>query len=244
MSTPDSPGAAAPKKRSSVFQWMLTAILVGLVGLFAVPLMTDIGSSGLTRDQIMKMRSKDGPPQWPGFDFSGSDLSEMDLSGANLKGAVLRRCNLKGTNLAAAFTLFGTLAIVRVRTAIKNPLDAAFVIFSVVIGLALGNGSLNVATVGTGMIAVLILALLAVNRMVPRENRSTLKLVITGVDASDAGWRGVLLIQSANDSAADAAFYREAGADGTLGKSVSSVADTVAYLEELLRARTPFGSPS
>ena len=59
-----------------------------------------------------------------------------------------------------------------------------------------------------------------------------------------AGWRGVLLIQSANDSAADAAFYREAGADGTLGKSVSSVADTVAYLEELLRARTPFGSPS
>ena len=33
----------------------------------------------------------------------------------------------------------------------------------------------------------------------------------------------------------------EAGADGTLGKSVSSVADTVAYLEELLRARTPLG---
>jgi len=97
-----------------------------------------------------------------------------------------------GTNLAAAFTLFGTLAIVRFRTPIKDPLDAAFVIFSVVIGLALGNGSLNVATVGTGMIAVLILALLAVNRMVPRENRSTLKLVITGADASDAGWRGVL----------------------------------------------------
>ena len=59
-----------------------------------------------------------------------------------------------------------------------------------------------------------------------------------------AGWRGVLLIQSANDSAADAAFYREAGADGTLGKSVSSVADTVAYLEELLRARTVTVGPS
>ena len=42
-----------------------------------------------------------------------------------------------GSNLAAAFTLFGTLAIVRFRTPIKNPLDAAFVIFSVVIGLAI-----------------------------------------------------------------------------------------------------------
>ena len=97
-----------------------------------------------------------------------------------------------GSNLAAAFTLFGTLAIVRFRTPIKDPLDAAFVIFSVVIGLALGNGSLNVATVGTGMIAALILALLAVNKVVPRENRSTLKLVISGVDAPDSGWRGIL----------------------------------------------------
>ena len=97
-----------------------------------------------------------------------------------------------GSNLAAAFTLFGTLAIVRFRTPIKDPLDAAFVIFSVVIGLALGNGSLNVATVGTGMIAALILALLAVNKVVPRENRSTLKLVISGVDAPDSGWRAIL----------------------------------------------------
>lgn len=97
-----------------------------------------------------------------------------------------------GTNLAAAFTLFGTLAIVRFRTPIKDPLDAAFVIFSVVIGLALGNGSLNVATVGTAMIAALILALLAVNRMVPRENRSSLKLVIRAPEGSDSEWRKVL----------------------------------------------------
>lgn len=97
-----------------------------------------------------------------------------------------------GSNLAAAFTLFGTLAIVRFRTPIKDPLDAAFVIFSVVIGLALGNGSLEVATVGTGMIAGLILTLLAVNRMVPRENRSTLKLVVDGPKTSEAGWRTVL----------------------------------------------------
>lgn len=88
--------------RSHAFQWLLTAILVVLVGLFTLPMMADMESAGLSRAQILEMRSKDGPPQWPGFDFSGSDLSGMDLAGANLKDAVLRRCNLKGTNLAAA----------------------------------------------------------------------------------------------------------------------------------------------
>lgn len=97
-----------------------------------------------------------------------------------------------GSNLAAAFTLFGTLAIVRFRTPIKNPLDAAFVIFSVIIGLALGNQSLDVAIVGTSVIACLILALLAVNRLVPRENRSSLRLLIRGLNTPDTIWRSVL----------------------------------------------------
>ena len=97
-----------------------------------------------------------------------------------------------GSNLAAAFTLFGTLAIVRFRTPIKDPLDAAFVIFSVVIGLALGNGNLHVATVGTSVIAVLMLVLLAFNRLMPREHRSTVRLTVRGVDTTDAGWKSVL----------------------------------------------------
>ena len=97
-----------------------------------------------------------------------------------------------GSNLAAAFTLFGTLAIVRFRTPIKDPLDAAFVIFSVVIGLALGNGNLNVATVGTSVIAVLMLVLLAFNRLMPREHRSTVRLTVRGVDTTDAVWKSAL----------------------------------------------------
>lgn len=97
-----------------------------------------------------------------------------------------------GSNLAAAFTLFGTLAIVRFRTPIKDPLDAAFVIFSVVIGLALGNGNLEVATVGTSVIAVLMLILLAFNRITPREHRSTVRLTIRGLETRDAAWKSVL----------------------------------------------------
>ena len=80
-----------------------------------------------------------------------------------------------GSNLAAAFTLFGTLAIVRFRAPIKNPLD-----------------NLVVATAGTLIIAALILTLLAANRFVPRENRSALKLVINGIEPLNAGWQTIL----------------------------------------------------
>jgi len=97
-----------------------------------------------------------------------------------------------GSNLAAAFTLFGTLAIVRFRTPIKNPLDAAFVIFSVVIGLALGNGNLEVATVGTAVIAALMLVLLVFNRVTPREHRSALRLTVRGLETTDTSWKSVL----------------------------------------------------
>ena len=116
-----------------------------------------------------------------------------------------------GSNLAAAFTLFGTLAIVRFRTPIKDPLDAAFVIFSVVIGLALGNGNLEVATVGTSVIAVLMLALLAFNRLMPREHRSILRITVGGVDTPDTGWRSVLEAEGLRPRIESCTFDETAG---------------------------------
>ena len=97
-----------------------------------------------------------------------------------------------GTNLAAAFTLFGTLAIVRFRTPIKEPMDAAFVIFSVVIGLATGNQSFMVAMVGTAVLAVTILILLGINKAGNGTIRGRLRLVINSTDPSASRWREIL----------------------------------------------------
>ena len=97
-----------------------------------------------------------------------------------------------GTNLAAAFTLFGTLAIVRFRTPIKEPMDAAFVIFSVVIGLATGNQSFMVALIGTTVIAVTILILLAINKAGNGNIRGRLRLVLKTTDTSASNWRDIL----------------------------------------------------
>lgn len=97
-----------------------------------------------------------------------------------------------GTNLAAAFTLFGTLAIVRFRTPIKEPMDAAFVIFSVVIGLATGNQSFMVALIGTTVIAVTILILLGINMAGSSTIRGRLRLVINTTDTSASKWQEIL----------------------------------------------------
>lgn len=96
-----------------------------------------------------------------------------------------------GTNLAAAFTLFGTLAIVRFRTAIKNPLDAAFVIFSVVIGLSTGNQNYTVALIGTIVIATTVIILLAFNRIGPSEYRADLRVAFNSSDPPRAEWEAI-----------------------------------------------------
>lgn len=71
-----------------------------------------------------------------------------------------------GDNVARAFSLVGALSIVRFRTVVKDTRDTAFVIFSVVVGMAVGAGHLPVAIVGiviTGMAAFVVR---------PREERT------------------------------------------------------------------------
>ena len=96
-----------------------------------------------------------------------------------------------GTNLAAAFTLFGTLAIVRFRTRIRKPLDAVFVIFSVVIGLATGNGNFMVALIGTVIVGGAILILSLRIRTTP-EYLGRLRVVLNSDGTSEELWQPIL----------------------------------------------------
>lgn len=59
-----------------------------------------------------------------------------------------------GQNAAVAFTLVGTLAIVRFRTTVRDIRDTAFVIFSVAVGLAIGAANPPVAVIGTVLVGV------------------------------------------------------------------------------------------
>ncbi|HJZ93844.1 MAG TPA: DUF4956 domain-containing protein [Gemmataceae bacterium] len=69
-----------------------------------------------------------------------------------------------GSNLARAFGLVGALSIVRFRTVVEDTRDTAFVIFAVVVGMAIGAGYAILAAVG---IPVVLLA-----AVIMREARS------------------------------------------------------------------------
>jgi hypothetical protein len=53
-----------------------------------------------------------------------------------------------GDSVARAFSLVGSLSIVRFRTVVRDTQDTAFVIFAVAVGMAIGTSDLWVATAG------------------------------------------------------------------------------------------------
>ncbi len=64
-----------------------------------------------------------------------------------------------GNNVARAFSLVGTLSIVRFRTIVRDTRDTAYVIFAVVIGMAAGAADLWVALMGLVIIGFAALVL-------------------------------------------------------------------------------------
>jgi hypothetical protein len=98
-----------------------------------------------------------------------------------------------GSNIATAFTLVGTLAIVRFRTSIRDPQDTAYVIFAVAVGVAAGNDNLEVALVGSGILALLVVALtLTARKASAGAERMVLHLVVTPPDAAAVPWQTLL----------------------------------------------------
>src|SRR3989475_4874631 len=59
-----------------------------------------------------------------------------------------------GDNIARAFSLVGALSIVRFRTVVRDTQDTAYVIFAVVVGMAVGANNLWVSLIGIGVVGL------------------------------------------------------------------------------------------
>lgn len=98
-----------------------------------------------------------------------------------------------GQNVAAAFTLVGTLAIVRFRTAIRDSRDMAFLIFAVAVGMAVGTFDLLVAIAGVMVIGAMIVVIRILERtLCRREAMAMVRLAISPARADDAVYAPVL----------------------------------------------------
>jgi uncharacterized membrane protein YhiD involved in acid resistance len=69
-----------------------------------------------------------------------------------------------GESGARAFTLVGALSIVRFRTVVEDTRDTAFVIFSVVVGMACGLGKRDVALIGLAVVGAAAILLSFIQR--------------------------------------------------------------------------------
>jgi len=61
-----------------------------------------------------------------------------------------------GSNLARAFGLVGTLAIIRFRTPVKDPKDLIFIFLALVIGIITGTQNYHIALVGVPLVLIVM----------------------------------------------------------------------------------------
>ena len=91
-----------------------------------------------------------------------------------------------GDNVARAFSLVGALSIVRFRTVVRDTQDTAFVIFAVVVGMAVGANDLWVAGIGlvvVGVAAALMRPKAAISHdMLPDDTFTLMLRIGIGVD--------------------------------------------------------------
>lgn len=68
-----------------------------------------------------------------------------------------------GNVLIRAVALLGAFTIIRFRTAVKDTKDITFILFSLIIGMAVGTGSYSIALIGTIMICLIVYFLSKIN---------------------------------------------------------------------------------
>ena len=86
-----------------------------------------------------------------------------------------------GDNVARAFSLVGALSIVRFRTVVRDTQDTAYVIFAVVVGMAIGAKNPWVAIIGLGVVgfAAFVMMLLRRGQVVDEDPDYVLSLRVS-----------------------------------------------------------------
>ncbi len=83
-----------------------------------------------------------------------------------------------GSNIARAFSMAGTLSIIRFRSAPGDAKDIGFIFFAVAAGLACGVGLYGYGALFVVLLCIVLLVLEAQKAFVPKHIRKTLKIMI------------------------------------------------------------------
>lgn len=83
------------------------------------------------------------------------------------------------SSLVVSLGMVGALSIVRFRTAVKEPMDLAFMFWSISIGIMCGAGMLEIAVISSMVITILVVVL----EMIPNMHGS--ELLIVNIEDND-----------------------------------------------------------
>lgn len=94
------------------------------------------------------------------------------------------------SNVVLSLGMVGALSIVRFRTAIKEPLDIAFLFWSIAAGIVLAAGMIPLAVFGSAVIGVILML------FVNRKSHITPYIVVLQCDGHDSEQNAVKLLRS------------------------------------------------
>lgn len=79
-----------------------------------------------------------------------------------------------GNNVALSLGMVGALSIVRFRTAVKDSRDTVYIFWTIIVGICCGVGDFIVASIGSGVVFLILLALGAI------KNNNRMLVIIRG----------------------------------------------------------------
>jgi uncharacterized membrane protein YhiD involved in acid resistance len=94
------------------------------------------------------------------------------------------------SNIILSLGMVGALSIVRFRTAVKEPLDIAFLFWSISVGIVTGAGQLPLAVIGSLFIGIILLV------FVNKKSTDTPYIIVLNLDDDKAEDDAVSLIRS------------------------------------------------
>ena len=97
------------------------------------------------------------------------------------------------SNVVLSLGMVGALSIVRFRTAIKEPLDIAFLFWSIAVGIVLAAGMIPLAVIGSVIIGVILLI------FVNRKSHKNPYIVVIRCDGHDAETRAKSFLDGRTD---------------------------------------------
>ena len=97
------------------------------------------------------------------------------------------------SNVVLSLGMVGALSIVRFRTPIKEPLDIAFLFWSIAVGIVLAAGMIPLAVIGSAVIGVVLFI------FVNRKTHVNPYIVIVNCDTHQSGQEAELFLRSNTD---------------------------------------------